>query len=114
MPWDRPETWDTQALAYHKQLIAMRNAHPALRTGAYRRLHADADTYAFARADGAEALLVAVNVADAPRSVAVPAGGTFADGAELSAIYGAGGTRVETGSMRIDLPARDGVVLLAK
>ena len=44
---------------YHKQLIAMRHAHPALRTGAYHRLYADDDSYAFARTNDDEALLVA-------------------------------------------------------
>jgi len=111
--WDQPETWDLQALAYHKRMIAMRHAHPALRTGAYRRLYADADTYALARANDAETLLVAVNVAEAPRAIAVPAGGLFAEGAELAAVYGERGARVEGGLARIDLPARDGVVLLA-
>jgi cyclomaltodextrinase / maltogenic alpha-amylase / neopullulanase len=111
MPWERPETWDTAALEYHKRLIAMRNAHPALRTGAYRRLHADADTYAFARANGEEALLVAVNVTEAPRSISVPIGDLFAEGAELRTVYGAGDARVENDEVRLELPARDGVVL---
>jgi cyclomaltodextrinase len=109
--WDRPETWDMDTLADHKQLIALRQAHAALRTGAYQRLYADADTYAFARANDDEALLVAVNVADAPRSIAVPTDGVFAEGTEFPAIYGQHGARVESGRVRIDLPARDGVVL---
>ena len=100
-----------EALAYHKQLIAMRHAHPALRTGAYHRLYADDDTYAFARTNDDEALLVAVNVAEAPRNIAVPANGLFAEGAELAAAYGERGARVEGGRMRVELGARDAVVL---
>src|SRR5262249_42132916 len=42
MQWDRQDTWDMQLLAFHKQVIAMRHAHPALRTGAYRRLYPSA------------------------------------------------------------------------
>jgi cyclomaltodextrinase len=110
--WDRLETWDMQALAYHRQLIAMRHAHPALRTGAYHRLHADADTYAFARVSDAEALLVAVNVADAPRNILVPANGLFAEGGALASLYGGGEARVEDGQMWLNLAARDGVVLM--
>jgi cyclomaltodextrinase len=113
MQWDRPDTWDMEALAYHKQLIAIRHAHPALRTGEYHRLHADDDTYAFARTDAAEALLIAVNVAETPRSIAVPVAGLFAEGAILAAAYGEPTARVEAGQVRIDLPARDGLVLHA-
>jgi cyclomaltodextrinase len=112
MPWDRPETWDMQALAYHKQLIAMRHAHPALRTGAYHRLYADDDTYAFARVNDDEALLIAVNVADRPRNILVPANGLFAEGGVLESLYGGGEARVEAGEVRLSLAARDGVVLL--
>jgi glycosidase len=109
MLWDRPETWDMQALALHKRLIAMRRAHPALRTGAYRRLYSDADVYAFARADDAEALLVAVNVAEAPRSVVVPIGELFVEGTRLRAIYGDGEAEVVGDAARVELPARDGI-----
>jgi glycosidase len=109
--WDRRETWDMDALAYHKQLIALRHAHPALRTGGYHRLYADADTYAFARANDGEALLVAVNVADTPRAIAVPAGRLFAEGADLEPAYGAGVARVANAMIRLELAGRDGVVL---
>jgi cyclomaltodextrinase len=109
--WDRLETWDMQALALHKRLIAMRRAHPALRTGAYRRLYADADVYAFARTDDAETLLVAVNVAEAPCKVSVPVGELFGEGARLRAIYGTGVVELADGQMKIEVPARDGIVL---
>jgi cyclomaltodextrinase / maltogenic alpha-amylase / neopullulanase len=109
--WDRPETWDVQALALHKRLIAMRRAHPALRTGAYRRLYADADVYAFARADDDETLLVAVNVAEEPRSVVIPIDEDFEAGAKPSAIYGENAVELSDGRIKIDLPARDGIVI---
>ena len=89
----------------------MRMAHPALRTGAYQRLYADADVYAFARADDAETLVVAVNVTEAPRSVVVPIGELFVDGTRLRAIYGEGAPEVVEGQVKLELPARDGNVL---
>jgi cyclomaltodextrinase / maltogenic alpha-amylase / neopullulanase len=113
MQWDKQETWDHDLLAFHKQAIALRKAHPALRTGAYRRLAADQDTYAFARSGDGETLLVAVNVAEQPRSIALPTGDLFAGGAELTAIYGTGRARVVAGQITVDLPARDGVILIA-
>jgi len=117
MPWDRPDTWDREALGYHRRLIALRHAHPALRTGEYRRLHADADTYAFARADERDVLLVALNAAEALREIAAPVAGLLPEGAALEAAFGDAGpraARVEGGAVRLSLGARDGVVLLAK
>jgi cyclomaltodextrinase len=111
--WDRPNTWDMQALDYHKQLIAMRHAHPALRTGAYHRLHADDDSYVFARTNDDEALLVAINVAAAPRNILVPTNGLFAEGGELEPVYSGGGARVEDGQVWLNLAGRDGLVLRA-
>ena len=109
--WDRSDTWDMQALDYHKQLIAMRHAHPALRTGAYHRLHADDNSYVFARTNDDEALMIAVNVAEAPRSILVPTNGLFAEGRELEPVYSGGGARVEDGQVWLNLAGRDGAVL---
>ena len=109
--WDRPEMWDREMLAFHKALIAMRRAHPSLRTGAYRRLYADADVYVFARTNDDEKLLVAVNVAEAARSATVPAAGLFDDEASLTAIFGTGVGGVAGGHAQVDLPARSGLVL---
>lgn len=109
--WDKPETWDHDMLAFHKQLIAMRRAHPALRTGAYHRLYADEDVYAFAREGDGEKLLVAVNVAEKPRRVSVPTGELFGEEADLESVFGQGTARVEEGQVRLDLPARDGRVM---
>jgi len=111
MPWDQTETWDREMLAFHKRMIAMRHAHPALRTGVYHRLYADDDVYAFARTSDDEALLVVANTAEAPREVVVPAGAHFAEGLRLKAIYGDGETEVAGGQIRVTAPARDGVVL---
>jgi cyclomaltodextrinase / maltogenic alpha-amylase / neopullulanase len=111
--WDRPNTWDMQALEYHKQLIAMRHAHPALRTGAYHRLHADDDSYVFARTNNDEALLVAINVAATPRNILVPSNGLFAEGSNLEPVYGGSGARIEDGQVWLNLAGHDGLVLRA-
>jgi cyclomaltodextrinase / maltogenic alpha-amylase / neopullulanase len=63
--------WDRELLEYHKQLIALRHAHPALRIGTYRVLYAEGHAYAFARElDGAE-IVVAVNVGMEPVKVSL-------------------------------------------
>jgi cyclomaltodextrinase len=110
MPWDKPETWDREMLSFHKHLIAMRHAHPALRTGSYRRLYADDQVYAFARANDDETILVAVNGAEEPRTVSIPVQGHLAEGAKLRTLYGSGDVSVVGGQVTVMLPARDGVV----
>lgn len=114
MPWDRPGDWDREVLERHQRLIALRHAHPALRTGEYRPLHADADTVAFAREDGNEALLVAVNAAESPRAIEVALDGALGKAAALRAAFGGRDVRPEAGRVRLELPARDGLVLLAE
>jgi glycosidase len=111
--WDRRNTWDMQALDYHKQLIAMRHAHPALRTGAYHRLHADDDSYVFARTNDDEALLVAINVATTPRNILVPSNGLFEEGRDLEPVYGGSGARIDDGQVWLNLAGHDGLVLRA-
>lgn len=111
-PWDLPESWDMETLAYHKQLIALRRAHPALRTGTFHRIYADIDTYVFMRVDGIERIMVAVNVAEEPRRVIAPATNLFPSGTTLVSLYGAAQAAFdEMGLLQIDLPARSGGVL---
>ena len=58
-----PESdWDLALLDYHRQLIALRHAYPALRIGTYRTIYARGDVYAFVRSLDAVEILVAVNV----------------------------------------------------
>ena len=73
-PWQAPETWDWDLLQWTKGLIALRHAQPALRTGSYRRLAADLDAYAFARAidETGTLLIVAINVAENDRMITIP------------------------------------------
>ncbi|MBC8077033.1 MAG: DUF3459 domain-containing protein [Chloroflexales bacterium] len=109
--WDQPETWDMGVLAFHKRLIALRHAHGALRTGRFVRLYADKDVFAFARVGDGETIVVAVNAAEQPRSVAVPLAELLPEGVALKALYGEVEAVVMAGQVAITLPARDGVVL---
>jgi cyclomaltodextrinase len=112
MPWGQPDAWDRELLAFHKQVIALRQSQPALRTGVYRRLYADQDVYAFARIGDGECVLVAVNVAEAPRSVALPLGDLLG-GATLAPLFGAGTVAGGAGQAQIELPARSGLVCVS-
>jgi cyclomaltodextrinase / maltogenic alpha-amylase / neopullulanase len=66
-----PSEWDQDLLSYHRQLIALRHAHPALRIGTYRVLYAQSTTYVFLRTLDDEELLVAVNIGMASETVSL-------------------------------------------
>ena len=53
--------WKQEVLDYHRQLIALRHAHPALCIGRYKVVLAEGLIYIFARQLGAEEIIVAVN-----------------------------------------------------
>ncbi|MDJ0925265.1 MAG: glycoside hydrolase family 13 protein [Acidimicrobiia bacterium] len=67
-PWDEA-TWDRKILEAHRELIALRHAHRALRSPHYRTLFADGHLYVFERTDGSDKLVVAVNAGEEPVSV---------------------------------------------
>ncbi|MBD2505663.1 glycoside hydrolase family 13 protein [Anabaena azotica] len=58
--------WDREIYHAHRQLIALRHAYPALRTGDYQVLWAQGALYVFARTLEKEELIIAVNVGTAP------------------------------------------------
>ena len=60
MPWARPDTWDEGTLSTFRALIAIRRAHPALRTGGLRWVIGTDDAVGYLRETGDERLLVVV------------------------------------------------------
>ncbi len=69
-PWDEAQ-WDQRLLTAHRELIALRHNHPALRTANYREVAATDHLYVFERWNDAEHLLVAVNAADTAATAAL-------------------------------------------
>ena len=67
-PWDE-SLWDRDLLAFFKRAIALRRDHLALRNGEYTTLHARGQSYAFARHNAAEAIVIALNAGDKPESL---------------------------------------------
>ena len=110
-PWDRPSLWRHEVLAYHRDLIALRRAHPALRRGTYHRLYAAGQVYVCGRRLANDVLLIAVNSAESGQTVEVPVENLFPDGAMLKALYGEGGGQVAGGQVTLAVPARKGMVL---
>lgn len=118
-PWDRPETWNTAAQAYHRQVIALRRQHPALRHGAYHRLFptsgaTDAPAYAFARHSQEETIVVAVNASTSTARVPLVRSDLLPPHAAITMIAGDGGIVGMGDRLALTLAPRDGCVLLVQ
>ncbi len=71
LPWDSPETWNEALREYLKTLISLRREHAALRTGAFRTLHAEGGLYAFERGKPGEQFIGVMNAGDEPARFAL-------------------------------------------
>jgi glycosidase len=105
--------WERDVLDYHRQLIALRHAHPALRTGSYQVLSAQGAAYAFTRTLGTEELLVAVNAGTAPTKIDLAASQFNSEPNQL--LYGNASAEWkgegESRCLQLSLPARNGCIL---
>lgn len=105
--------WDMDIFNCHKDLIALRHAHPALRTGSYKVLYAEGHLYVFARILGSSEVIVAVNSDTESASATVEISELASSPDKL--LYGSGeiswesknGSRV----LSLTLPARSGCIL---
>ena len=106
-------SWDREILDCHRKGIALRHAYPALRTGAYQVLYAQAQTYIFARILGSEEIIVAVNAGTAPASVSLEATNLKSQPSKL--LYGSADVEWvadgESRSLKLSLPSRTGCIL---
>ncbi|HWQ11535.1 MAG TPA: glycoside hydrolase family 13 protein [Roseiflexaceae bacterium] len=113
-PWDEAR-WDHEMLAWTRRCVALRRAHPALRTGAYRSLLADGrmNIYAFARWDEREQLVVALNNSATTRTLDLPLRGVpLPPGVELRDLLSGEGFPTAAGRVEgVRVPARGAVVL---
>ncbi|HSW42014.1 MAG TPA: DUF3459 domain-containing protein, partial [Patescibacteria group bacterium] len=113
-PWQAPETWDHDLLAYVSAASALRHANPVLRHGTFRILGAEGQAVAYLRGDDATAIVVAVNAGAEPARLAVDlpavAGRSLA---EVPLPGGNPGSAVALSNGRawIEIPARAGRVL---
>ena len=95
-----------------RDLLRLRREHPALRRGALLDLSFDDDSYAYARRDASETIVVALNRAPAPREITFPASYLDArDGATLRPLLVATDSpAVAAGALKLTVPARSAVV----
>ncbi|MEM6252727.1 MAG: glycoside hydrolase family 13 protein [Cyanobacteria bacterium P01_D01_bin.156] len=97
--------WNQELLTLHKELIALRHAHPALRTGRYKTVVAEGDTYGFVRSEGGEALLIVINTGETAHQI------TLSD-MELTPRLLWGTATIDAANHRLEVPPRAGAILI--
>jgi neopullulanase len=88
--------------------IKLRQDHSSLRGGRLTDLFYDDDSYAFARQDRKETVIVVINRANSEKEITIPAAAIdIRNGSNLIALYGAKkGARVSNGSATLAVPAQ--------
>jgi len=113
-PWDE-RRWNHGLRAFFKQCIALRQEHPALRRGSYRRLLSEQGVYAFAREWQDETVIVALNVNRETRQVSLPVKGMLKDGTMLCDVWGQAAYSVAQNQVHdVKLAPRSGWVAASK
>ncbi len=105
---------DADLLAYYRALGRMRRERPVLWRGAHRTLAVDdpPGTWAYARGEGADAVLVILNAGEQAAEVSVPVAGLgLPDGTRLRNLVGEEVYAVAGGRVRVGLSPVSGVVL---
>lgn len=111
-PWDET-LWDRELLGAFKRTIALRKAHPALRTGSYVTLHVKGQTYAFARQTEAETVLVALNAGEKPESMALDLKGLLSGAVVFKDAWTDESLALTQGRLNLTVPPLEGRVLIA-
>lgn len=109
MPWDRPGAWDRERLAWFRDLIALRHAHPALRTGDVDVAYAARGVVAVRRRLGDDDLLVVANQRDDEAHARVRLA-DLAPGVRAP-LLGTAAVDVQDGTVHVRVPGRAGVVV---
>jgi cyclomaltodextrinase / maltogenic alpha-amylase / neopullulanase len=100
--------WSQAIVACHRQLIALRHAHPALRTGGYHVLYAEGSVYSFGRSLGEDNVIVALNVGSDPAHVNIEPPECLMP---ARVCYGSGTATWRDRTLVLDIPARSGMVI---
>ena len=110
-PWGNE---DKELIAYYKQVMGVRNAHKQLFAhGDVNTLKAEGDIFAYARTNGSEAAVVALNRGKA-QQVVIPAG-QFADGTVFAdALDSSFQAAVSGGQLVVDLGENQARMMIKK
>ena len=117
MPWSQRAAWDTEILGTYKSLIALRRAHPALRSNDYRRIRPASDEpgsmlYIFERREGDERIIVAINAGEETEAAVL----TNVDHAAVRfrSLWGHGTASLGEHHARLSIPPRSAGIWLVE
>ena len=114
-PWHKTDSWDRPLLHDFQRMIALRNAHPALRRGSFVPLYAKDDVFVYLREYEGETFVIALNTARATRRVELDLSGKVADGSRLHEAWTKETVGVDGGFVRdLELAPRSGRVFAPK
>ena len=108
--WD-PSEWDTDLRNYIKRAIALRHAHPCLRTGEYINLHSDGTVYALGRQLGEDRVLVAFNTGWGIAEASIPVGEFLPEDTPLFDAFKKYKCTVQNGQVEVRILPRSAVAL---
>jgi len=100
--------WNQEILNTHKQLISLRQNHPALRIGNYHVLHAVGTVYVFARTLENEELIIAVNVGNESMTVNIDCSNLQKQPHQV--LFGNGKIIWEDNNICLTIPPRSGLI----
>ncbi|MEZ4410604.1 MAG: alpha-amylase family glycosyl hydrolase [Polyangiales bacterium] len=105
---------ERRLLAHVQAVGTLRSTHPGLRRGARRALHTDGDGYVYARGEGADVAIVAINRGTTDRGVRVslPPELNVPDGATLRDALGGPSVTVSGGGFEVPFRARSSAIFV--
>ena len=113
-PWQDRSQWNLDLLQFFRRAVALRRAHPVLRTGTVQTLYADHGVYACLRADGGDAAVVVYNTRQTPVRMEMTRLGAW-EGKPFTGVWHGGQHVVRQGTLHdLEIPARDALVLVHK
>ncbi len=104
------EDWNQDMLETHRQLIALRQAHPALRTGEYEVLAAEGLVYVFYRRLGDDFVVVAVNAGEERVTLSLKSD-VLTEVKPDKILYGGGEAIWQDTTLMLTVPPRQGMVV---
>ncbi len=97
-PWDRSR-WRLELRDFVRRCIALRQAHPALRRGAFIPLYAREGVFVYLRSLDGERLIIALNNGPTTHHLALPVSEHLSAGDHFPAVIGDGAARVVSGQL---------------
>ncbi|MGL4650072.1 MAG: alpha-amylase family glycosyl hydrolase, partial [Caldilineaceae bacterium] len=119
-PWQHPEHWNHDLLAFHQRAIALRHAHPALSVGSTHLLDAKGDLFAFQRDFDGQTVIVIFNRGAKPGALTLEPRLDSAEGTAFADIWRTALPNEEVravlrgGKLRVSVPPLDAAIYVTR